>query len=454
MYGLRISKAWRYTLGSMAALLMVAVTAWAGTQGLLNNRAVGGIAISVDGVLSLPALEDKKLIRELITKTTKAASAEVNQPVELRKISLRRLEAAIHQARQNNMGPLPEEIRFLAGLQRVQYVLVYPEQNDIVLAGPGEGWKVNEAGDVVGITSGLPVMRLDDLLVAFRTVDQARKGGILCSIDPTPEGLKQFETVVKQAGGRMQNGVIEALEKAMGPQNIRVEGVPGSSRFARVLVASDYRMKRYAMDLDKAPVNGLPSFLSLLKTNKGAIDNMMPRWWLACNYEALGKSPDGLAWELRGPGVKVLTESDVLEGGKVKQTGKSSPVAQKWADAITKQYAALSTKDAVFGELRNLMDLCVIAALVEREGLLSKVKLELPSITSSDKGVPLEEFNTPKMVSSQCSVTKSGRDYIITASGGVDISSWQVIENAKEDAAVEKVRTDNAVTEMKSWWWN
>jgi hypothetical protein len=330
---------------------------------------------------------------------------------------------------------------------------VYPEQNDIVLAGPGEGWKVNEAGDVVGVTTGLPVMRLDDLMVAFRTVDAARQGGILCSIDPTTEGLKQFEAVVNQAGGRMQAGVIEALERAMGAQNIRVEGVPGNSRFARVLVASDYRMKRYAMDLDKAPVNGLPSFLSLLKANKSSIDNMMPRWWLACNYDALGKSADGLAWELRGPGVKVLTESDVLEGNKVKQTGKSSPVAQKWADAITKQYAALSAKDAVFGELRNLMDLCVIAALVEKEGLLKKMNLELPSLASSDKGVPLEEFNTPKKVSTQCSVTKSGRDFIITASGGVEISSWQVIENVKEDAAVAKVRTE-ATTQSQSWWWN
>ncbi len=56
-------------------------------------------------------------------------------------------------------------------------------------------------------------------------------------------------------------------------------------------------MKRYAMDLDKAPVSGLPSFLSLLKANKSSIDNMMPRWCLACNYDALGKSADGLAWD-------------------------------------------------------------------------------------------------------------------------------------------------------------
>jgi hypothetical protein len=208
------------------------------------------------------------------------------------------------------------------------------------------------------------------------------------------------------------------------------------------------------MELDPAPVKDLPSFLSLLKSSRAALDNMLPRWWLACNYEALGKSADGLAWELRGPGVKVLTESDVLEGNQIKQTGKTSPVAQKWADAITKQYAALSQQDPVFGELRNLMDLCVVAALVEKEGLLKKVQLELPSITA-ENGLPLEEFHSPRQVDTKCSVTKSGRDYIITASGGVEIGSWQVLEQVKEDAAVTEVR-EAAVSSSPAalWWWN
>ena len=41
--------------------------------------------------------------------------------------------------------------RFLGGLQRIEYVLVYPDRQDIVLAGPGEGWMVDEMGTVVGV---------------------------------------------------------------------------------------------------------------------------------------------------------------------------------------------------------------------------------------------------------------------------------------------------------------
>jgi len=35
----------------------------------------------------------------------------------------------------------------LAGLQRIEYVFLAPDSKDIVLAGPAEGWRVNEQGD-------------------------------------------------------------------------------------------------------------------------------------------------------------------------------------------------------------------------------------------------------------------------------------------------------------------
>ena len=64
----------------------------------------------------------------------------------MRKISLRRLEAAIDKCVKNSQ-PLPDTIMYLAGLQHIRYVFVYPEQKDIVLVGPGEGWKVDALGE-------------------------------------------------------------------------------------------------------------------------------------------------------------------------------------------------------------------------------------------------------------------------------------------------------------------
>ena len=45
---------------------------------------------------------------------------------------------------------------------------------------------------------------------------------------------------------------------------------------------------------------------------------MMPRWWLACDYEPLARSEDGLAWELRGNGVQAKTEDSLV--GKTDRT--------------------------------------------------------------------------------------------------------------------------------------
>src|SRR6185295_18149601 len=104
------------------------------------------------------------------------------------------------------------------------------------------------------------------------------------------------------------HAVVAGMEEALGQQKITLTGVPAESHFARVLVAADFQMKRLAMHLEPAPIAELPSFLDLMKSKRVKLTNMMPRWWLACNYEPLAKSEDGLSWEIRGPDVKAMTE--------------------------------------------------------------------------------------------------------------------------------------------------
>ncbi len=449
---------------SIAMLLLVLLSAsfaWAQNDddddddngGFFNNNQVGGVLVDAHGALRLPTLADFRGLREAMQSSSTRPSSELAEATELRKISLRALEAAIQESR-NAKQKLPDEIRYLAGIQRIQYVFVLPEESDIVLAGPGEGWKVDDRGNVVGAKSGLPVLRLDDLIVALRTVENARRGGLTCSIDPTEQGLKRFDEVVKSVGGRMTPGVVSALAEAMGPQKISVTGVPATSHLARVLVAADYRMKRYAMELDKAPVAGLPSYLGMLKAKKAATSNALPRWWMACNYEPLLKSEDGLAWELRGPGVKVMSEEEVIEGGNRKASGKSGGITQQWADAMTEKYDEVSLKDPVFGELRNVMDLCVVSALIAREDMLRRVKLELPNILSEKGGAAIPSFHAPKEVATQCSLTKSGNKFIINASGGVEINSWSVIEKFEESPDMGKLREKASGNQGKAFWWN
>ena len=108
-------------------------------------------------------------------------------PSKLRLISLPRLERAVQQRQRQGLPPT-NSMKYLGGLTRIQYVLVYPETGDLVIAGPAEDWELDPAGRPVGIETGQPTLWLDDLVSCWRAVRE--DDGIFgCSIDPLPENL-------------------------------------------------------------------------------------------------------------------------------------------------------------------------------------------------------------------------------------------------------------------------
>jgi hypothetical protein len=435
---------------TIAMILSASVASAGGVGGRVS--AVGGVAIDAAGVVAKPTAEEAKLYRDMVIKAAQPVAPELNQPVELRKISLKAIEEAVAKSDLDTTYEMPEEIRFLAGIQRIQYILVYPENGDIVLAGPGEGWKVDEAGNHIGVTTGRPVLRLEDLVVALRTVHNAREGGITVSIDPTEEGRRRYNQLQRNIS-KVTPEVLRSIEKAFGPQQITIQGVPDSSRFARMLFASDYHMKRIAMKLDPSPIKALPSYVEMIQRDRAKVTNAMPRWWLACNYEPIGKSADGMAFEIRGAGVKVMTEDELIGAdGSIAGTGKTSPTAQKWADLMTAKYDELSVQQPVFGELRNMMDLAVVAALITKEDLLAKANLEVPTLTKTDGKLGITHWHAPKTIATQCSALRGNGEVIVTASGGVEITSWQVADRVAESATAGEVRAKSAKT--GSLWWN
>jgi hypothetical protein len=445
--------------GRQLAVVLCATVLMAAPLGLFAGRInfgnrVGGVSIDPTGIVGEPSVEDKDALLKKLQKTFKTASPELNLPQEMRKISLKGLLAVVEEAYRNNHGQLPDEVHYLAGLQRIEYVLVYPEENDIVLAGPGEGWTMDDQANVVGITTGRPVLRFDDLLVAFRTVEAARTEGISCSIDPTKEGIRRLTQVLESVRRTGTNPRLAEpqMRKAFGAQQISFTGIPANSHFARVLVAADYRMKRIAMELTPSPVRDLPSYVSLLKKTRQT--TVTPRWWLACSYEPVAQSEDGLVWKIRGQGVKTMTEDETLNAeGERTSTGKTSPAAAKWAELMTANYDQLSAEDKVFGKLRNLMDMCVAAAIIERYGLRDVAGCDLALLYDSSSVVEVEKWNAAKIVPPQFSFIKSRAGIIVTASGGVQVGSWEVASNTEVSVPDGQLHAA-AKTKTKRWWWN
>ena len=426
-----------------------------GGGGNFFGNQVGGVAVDANGIVNMAPVKILQGQADLLRKQVRPGNQDLRQATEMRMVSLKGLEKAVEKYMKDGKPGLPEEVRFLAGLQRIEYVFLRPEQNDIVIAGPAEGWKVDDYGRVVGETTGRPVMHLDDLVVALRTVHNARQGaGISVSIDPTVEGRKAFDAVMRKQR-RFGNDLLPRLEQAMGNQVISLTGIPEDSHYARVLVAADFKMKSIAMNLTRSDVDGLVSYPVMLKQKKAnPRGQSMPRWWMACNYEPLGKSEDGLTWQIRGQGVKTMTEDDVFDGEQVRGAGRVNKFAQQWASLMTEKFDQLAVEDPVFGDLRNVMDMSVVAALIAKEGMFKRVGLKVPTLASADSHYEVYKLPVPKKLPTKASVLKIGSQYMITASGGVQVESWQVASQSEVDNQLAAHHVKSNPDDYINWWWN
>jgi len=414
---------------------------------------VGGVSVDAQKVVrgeyrSLPQA-DQDRIRKALTET----DADIDSATPLRMISLKGLEQAIATASESGQ-PLPADVQYMAGLQRLEYVILSPENNDIILAGPGEGWTTNEEGNVVGVTSGMPVLHLQDFMVAMRAVDAARQGqGVSVSIDPTAEGVRKVSEVYARMSREnvryVSKSLANEIEQAYGPQQVTLTGVPRDSHFSRVLLTADYKMKRLAMGLDESPIRQLPSMMSVIARKRINLNRAAPRMWIEADYQPVAKSKDSNIWQIAGKGVRVQTENEIANAaGQRSASGKKLKVAEDWAKNMTKHYDALSAKVPVFRDLRNVMDMSVIAAIIRSEDLANKVGLEMPLIGGK---IATPSYTVPEKIPSQVSVADS---YAVQVSGGVLLDSWGAAQNTIVKDEITEIATVAKVATADRWWWN
>lgn len=420
---------------------------------VFGNRGVGGVMIDSDGVLRTASKEDETRNLEQLRNVLQGAQGDLAKATQMRLISLKGIQQIALDA-QKSGKQIPEDVYCLGGLTRIDYVMVYPERNDIVLAGPAEPWTVGPQGSIVGKVSSNPVINLDDLATAFRYVDEARNGGVSVSIDPTEQGYRQFNQTYSRLAGNINPTTVAELARAFGPQQVTLSGIPAQSNMARVILAADYRMKLYGMNLAKPPVAGLPSYLEMLQNRSNASSQLQSRFWMACDYDAITHSKDRLAWKISGQRIKTMTESEIFDAtGQRKQTGKADPVAKKWADNFTKKLEQLSTKDPVFGELRNVMDLCLVAALIESQNLQSLASCDLSGLLGANAKYQTVTLDVAKSLDPQISLVQTAQAMLISASGGVMIESWQFASNVKENDSVAQARASLADWNQADSWY-
>ena len=339
-----------------------------------------GVWVDPHGVLQPLLKEDARrdlaALRAAHAPQSRGDDARCDSP--LRMVSLPRLEKQVQLALAAGRQP-SEAMRTLAGLQRIQYVFLYPQTGDLVLAGPADDWTVGPEGLLVGVESGRPVLRLDDLVVVFRHMLSSRDAKFGCMITPRQEALARVQEFLKHQHPiepEQRRAWLEKLREQLGKQDIEVYGLDPRTRAARVMVEADYRMKLVGMGLEDG-VLGVESYLAMIKVPPGQAPPPMGvlRWWFTLNYEAIGASQDRLAYAIRGQGVKVESENERLTAeGKRIHTGQAEALTAEFAANFTAHFAELCRKYPIYAELRNLCDLALVGA-VGRRGARREVRL-------------------------------------------------------------------------------
>ncbi|HEX5445215.1 MAG TPA: DUF1598 domain-containing protein, partial [Pirellulales bacterium] len=341
---------------------------------------VQGVYVDASGVVR-PALEKDAgrrltVLRHTLEQTKVGGHVRKSSP--LRKISLPKLEREI-QLRLAAGRPLDEEMHVLAGLQRIQYISAYPETGDLVIAGPAGDWTLDRENRLVSTESGSPVVQLDDLVTILRHTFSSRNGEFGCSINPTEAGLAKVKAFLEASSGKPlkpgQRGKwLKQVRDQLGRQDVEVYHIDPHSRVASVIVEADYRMKLVGIGLEEGTLD-VPSYLKMIKVKSGEAARPLDvlRWWFTINYDALLTNPDRDVFEIRGQGVKVLSESEFLTAtGQQVHTGQSDPLNAQFAHNFTKHFAALAAKYPVYADLRNIYDLALATSLIKTEGLADR----------------------------------------------------------------------------------
>ena len=398
--------------------------------GGLGAQAVGGISVDADGIVRTIEPQALESIAAQRKKILQENPPQIGQRSDLQKVSLRRVLEDVQRAVTERELVSPEVLT-LGGLEQIEYVFVDPDGHDLVLAGPSDEITVDENGIFVGATSGRPLLLLEDLVVALRSIDAARMGGMRCSIDPTPEGIARLQEVLSSTK-RMPNPqkIFRSMEEALGPQQVTVGGVPADTHFAQVLVAADYRMKRIGMGLESSEIAELPSYLSMVQAAAGS--TILPRFWLEAQYSPIARDPDELGWKLTGGKMVCLTETDLLaREGMKRGSGRTDKNAARWCERMTAYYDDLASNKPVFRELMNCVDLAVVAALIDSRQLADRAGLDL-SLLKDTFSVQLSRYEVPKQVPTVAHGMKRGSRWILSASGGVQFQPWAFLENVVE----------------------
>ncbi len=430
-----------------------------------GNAVTGGIQIDATGTLQSLALFDGSgnLNRQRAEAARASLNLDLQQQSDMRWVSLTRLEAEAAKLIEAGQ-PLPPEMLYLAGLNRITHVFFMPETNDIIVGGPAEGFFLDTHNRVCGIETRSPTIRLEDLIVALRSFgpDGSRARVISCSIDPTAEGLETLKQAISHVETRFQPGderaVVDLYRESLGMQTITINGISPKTHFARVMVNADYHMKLIGIGSEPNPV-GITSFIEAANPNNFG-GNHLQRWFFQPKYDCVMVSEDENGMEMVGEGVQLVGEDESIEaGGQRRGQGRMNRASQRFTRSFTEKYGELAEEAPLYAELRNVIDLSIVAAFIQEMDFYGKAGWDMALFADEEK-MPTQTYTEPTQVTPVVNAVWKDGFFMTPIGGGVNIQARHAISEEQmsvdEEGRIAEVKNSVDLSSLAEgqWWWD
>jgi hypothetical protein len=186
--------------------------------------------------------------------------------------------------------------------------------------------------------------------------------------------------------------------------------------------------------------------------------NALQRWYFVPDYECLKVSEDEMAVELVGNGVKLISADELVSADGSRQNAATVDRTSKaFTDDFTRNYAAIARRSPVFTELRNIIDLSIVAAFLAHHKLPEKAGW--PMDVFLDEGAyAVETLNVPKQVETAVASVWRRNRLMTPIGGGVRIQPKKAVDNAQVDleGGVAKTRDQVDLNNLApgQWWWD
>jgi hypothetical protein len=186
----------------------------------------------------------------------------------------------------------------------------------------------------------------------------------------------------------------------------------------------------------------------------------MQRWYFVPHYDCVRIAEDKLAMELVGQGVKLVGANELVQAdGSRANAAAGNKASDLFCEAFTNLYPQIAARNPVYAQLRNLIDMSVAAAFIQRQDYYGQAGWRAETLLDEDK-YAVETYETPKTVETACTAIWKGNRLMTPVGGGVQIQPTEALlpsnlladEKGEVKAAKSQVRIDGLA--KGQWWWD